>query len=168
MFQKPILTLAVILSTSFATSTFAAPVLPKSPEGQMVWAKKSKYRMLFKQRHHKVKQSSATVIKDVEEYFNRCIKGRVQQIVRRNGSVFDESAYTTGTKTSGGYTYIYGKKHRLIKNDIVELLEPIVRIKANGSVTEMTITRQINNNLTEKNIVATAKGMRRGCATLAL
>jgi hypothetical protein len=168
MFQKTILTLAVILSTSFATSTFAAPVIPKTPEGQMVWAKKSKYRMLFKQRHHKIKQPSATVIKNVEEYFTRCIKGRVQQLVRRNGSVFDQTAYTMGKSSKGGYTYIYGKKHRLIKNDIVELLEPIVRIKANGSVTELTITRQINNNPTEKNIVATAKGTRRGCAALAL
>jgi hypothetical protein len=168
MFQKPLFTLAVVLCMSFATSTIAAPVIPKTPDGQMVWAKKSKYRMLYKQRDYKIKKSSATVIKDVEEYFTRCIKGRVQQLVRRNGSVFDQTAYTTGKSTKGGYTYIYGKKQRLIKNDIVEVFEPIVRIKANGSVTEMTITRQINNNPTEKNIVATAKGTRRGCASLAL
>ena len=166
--QNSLRTLAIILATSLATSAFAAPDIPKTPEGQMVWAKTSKYRILFKQRTHKIKQPSASVIKEVEEYFARCIKGRVQKIVRRDGSLFDQSAYTTGTSTSGGYTYIYGKKHRLIKNDIVQLLEPIVRIKTNGNTTEMTITRQINNGPTEKNILATAKGTRRGCATLAL
>jgi hypothetical protein len=159
---------ATLLCTSLATSTFALPDIPKTPQAHMVWAKTSNYKMLFRQKTFTIKRPSNTVTKEIEEYFTRCIKGRVQQLVRRNGSVFDETAYTTGRSKSGGYTYIYGKRHRLIKNDIVQIHEPVIRIKNANGATELTITRQINNGPTEKNILATAKGKRRGCASLAL